>query len=118
MDKEIIEKNKQRLLAEKTRLERLLGAVAHREKDVTREEFSSDFPNVGDSLDDNAIEVSLYEANLAEEKSLEQRLHKVVAALARIADGSYGICQVGGEPIDPARLEAAPEADVCVNHSN
>lgn len=36
------------------------------------------------------------------------------AAIARIDDGSYGVCTVCGEPIAPARLKAQPEATRCV----
>jgi len=35
-------------------------------------------------------------------------------ALNRIEDGTYGICEVGGEPIPKQRLEAIPWARYCV----
>ncbi len=37
------------------------------------------------------------------------------AALERLADGSYGICENCGNPIAAARLEARPEATLCIN---
>jgi RNA polymerase-binding protein DksA len=37
-------------------------------------------------------------------------LREIDAALQRIEDGSYGICQMTGEPIPDARLEAKPWA--------
>jgi RNA polymerase-binding transcription factor DksA len=43
-------------------------------------------------------------------ESLETELGEIDAALARVADGTYGIDQLTGEPIDPARLEAVPTA--------
>lgn len=36
------------------------------------------------------------------------------AALARIADGSYGTCLRCGRPIAPDRLRARPEAETCI----
>lgn len=36
------------------------------------------------------------------------------AALARVADGSYGECETCGEAIDEARLQALPEATHCM----
>lgn len=36
-------------------------------------------------------------------------------ALARIGEGSYGTCVRCGEEIDAARLEARPEAALCIN---
>lgn len=41
-------------------------------------------------------------------------IQHIRAALARIADGTYGRCARCGEAITPARLEAVPEALVCV----
>jgi len=45
------------------------------------------------------------------------RLAEIDAALARLDAGTYGICAVGGEPIDPARLAARPTATTCVRHA-
>lgn len=117
MNPQLLEENKQLLVSEKRRLEKLLGRFAHRHDEADRENFETDFPNVGDSADDNAMEVAMYEANLGEEKTLESRLQKVNAALNRMAAGSYGMCNVGGEQIEEARLRVAPEADTCVVHS-
>ena len=50
-------------------------------------------------------------------RQLESRLERVDRALEKVEDGTYGICDVCGEPIDPRRLRAAPESSTCVNHS-
>ena len=44
-----------------------------------------------------------------------QSIRVVTAALERIADGSYGLCENCGEEIAEGRLEAIPEATRCVN---
>lgn len=44
-------------------------------------------------------------------------LDQVEAALARISDGSYGICAVCGEPIAEGRLEARPWTPYCIRHA-
>ena len=41
-------------------------------------------------------------------------LAEIEAALARLADGSYGICQVCGARISAERLAARPAARACV----
>ena len=44
-----------------------------------------------------------------------QELQEVEAALARIDDGSYGICSDCGEEIGAARLKANPAARRCLS---
>lgn len=43
-----------------------------------------------------------------------RELKDIDAALTKIEDGTYGICEECGEPIDPRRLEAIPQARLCV----
>ncbi len=43
-------------------------------------------------------------------------LAEVQAALARIADGTYGKCSVDGGPIEEARLKAIPWTQYCLKH--
>lgn len=42
-----------------------------------------------------------------------KQLAAVIAALRRLADGSYGTCARCSEPIEHARLVAVPEAALC-----
>ena len=113
--KQLIENNSQRLSEEKKRLEMLLGRIA-KPKKAGGDKFEAKHPEYGDQDDENAAEVAAYETNLAEEHDLEPRLRKVDAALERIKSGTYGICKIGGEPLLPERLEAAPEAENCGQH--
>ncbi len=41
-------------------------------------------------------------------------LEKVERALAKIRKGTYGLCERCGNPIDRARLEALPHAELCI----
>jgi DnaK suppressor protein len=45
---------------------------------------------------------------------VEREIASVKRALARIEDGTYGECVHCGEDIAPARLEARPEAALCI----
>lgn len=118
MNQELLTINKKKLEEEKSRLEKLLSRFAHRQDEAGKENYKTDFPNVGDSADENAMEVEMYETNLGEEKTLEARLEKVNSALERMASGTYGRCAVGGEEVEEARLRVVPEADTCVTHSS
>lgn len=65
---------------------------------------------MGQKEDENAAEVTTYEERLSLRKNLEKTLDEVVAALAKIAEGSYGVCVKCGKAIDEKRLEAFPAA--------
>jgi RNA polymerase-binding transcription factor DksA len=67
---------------------------------------------------DQATALDEYQENAAVLSDLEARYNQVLAALARIEDGSYGICEVGGEEIEAARLDADPAAATCKAHMN
>ena len=44
----------------------------------------------------------------------EIMLQKIAAALRRLDDNEYGLCQACDEPINPKRLELDPTAVLCV----
>ncbi len=46
--------------------------------------------------------------------NLRDLIEKVRAALARIDDGSFGHCEVCGEPIEAERLDALPYTTLCL----
>ena len=50
------------------------------------------------------------EKDLSILEQLEAELSELQAALERIDNGTYGVDEVTGAPIDPARLEALPAA--------
>jgi DnaK suppressor protein len=50
-------------------------------------------------------------------KHLDAKLRDVERALEKLGEGTYGVCDVGGEPIGQERLEAIPWAVRCVEHA-
>jgi DnaK suppressor protein len=53
-------------------------------------------------------------SQVAVHERLQDTLADVVRAEEKLAEGSYGICDVCGQPIPPDRLEALPWATLCV----
>ncbi|MBV8462029.1 MAG: TraR/DksA C4-type zinc finger protein [Acidimicrobiales bacterium] len=49
---------------------------------------------------------------------LQESLREVARALERLEAGDYGRCEVCGEEINPARLEAMPSTRFCIKHAN
>ena len=47
-----------------------------------------------------------------------KQLTDVKHALEKIEAGTYGICEVSGEPIPLERLEAMPTATTCIEHTH
>jgi len=72
------------------------------------------------STDDLADEVDLASSELNQGMALRLRdrerllLHKIELALAKIDEGTYGICDDCQEPIEKKRLEARPVAELCI----
>ena len=47
---------------------------------------------------------------------LENRYNSIQLALKKIDQGTYGLCEISGEPIEEARLRANPAARTCIKH--
>jgi len=54
------------------------------------------------------------EMNLSVEDEIDDMLAQVDHALTKIAEGTYGICDISGNPIPKSRLEAIPWASLTV----
>ena len=54
------------------------------------------------------------ELYLLSRERLAERLERIVEALQRLRDGSYGTCAECGDAIAPGRLRALPEATMCL----
>jgi DnaK suppressor protein len=50
-------------------------------------------------------------------KKLDAKLGDVERALEKLDEGTYGSCDVCGDPIGEERLEAIPWAVLCVEHA-
>ena len=68
------------------------------------------------NLDEMTGDESHYERELAQNnlRSLVDTMREHEGALARLHDGTYGLCGVCGRAIPFERLEAIPEVDRCV----
>jgi DnaK suppressor protein len=105
-----VQKYKQQLLD----LESRLVAHATRERTQGREQ-AIDGPRdtADDSVNDEGASEDFSEAELDGKTLLEVR-----EALQRIEDGTFGLCEADGEPIEPKRLDAVPWARYCVKHQS
>ena len=56
-------------------------------------------------------------ADASSAQTLHSTLEAVLGAKAKLADGTYGQCDVCGEPIDEDRLEFLPWSTCCIEHA-
>jgi DnaK suppressor protein len=99
-----------RLEAEKKRIQDELGQLnSSRTVDDRRE--GSPFGK----REEEATESMELEKRLALENRLNSLLTEVERALQKLDAGTYGICDMCNTTIDPARMEALPQAILCLN---
>jgi RNA polymerase-binding protein DksA len=104
------------LEAEQTRLQ---GAVAFLEKENAGS-VEEELGEIGGRGEDNHMAdmaTATYDRELDEglEEGAQHTLEEITAALQRIDDGSYGVCEACGEPIGAERLSAIPWARLCID---
>lgn len=80
----------------------------------------NDFDDLHIKSDDLADEADLANSTINQQITFSIRekemvkLKRIEAALARVEDGSYGICVESGEEIEVKRLETQPWAEFCI----
>lgn len=98
------------LSAARTKLEAQLAELEERQAHLARD---LDAPADPDSSE-RAVEMEDDDALAGQAALVTREIASVKRALARIEDGEYGVCVRCGEDIAEARLEARPEAALCI----
>ena len=99
-----LESERKRLIKE---LEQLIASVRPAEERREGSPFGK--------REEEATETLELEKRLALEKRMKAQLAEVEHALHKFEEGTYGLCDICGQPIDPARLEALPQANLCLS---
>jgi DnaK suppressor protein len=68
----------------------------------------------GKRIGDGTVEAISRLTEIGVGSSLEHGLARTERALAKLDEGTYGVCDACGKPIAPARLEAAPDVALCL----
>lgn len=66
---------------------------------------------------DAATDQQYREIDLSLLEQIESELSDVELALSKLDSGTYGVCEIGGEQIEPERLEALPATRYCARHA-
>lgn len=105
----------QRGLLEEER-EKILGSIAAADRDLAELRDRNDVADVDFSEEGGEGAPTAAERSHVEtlRGQLLVRRRAVESALDRLDSGTYGICESCGGPIGEARLEAMPDATLCV----
>ena len=104
------------LLAERERVTKAIEYL-HEENPGSIEDETGEIVGTIDSerYGDTATVTYDRELDYSLEENSETVLREIDAALQRIDDGTYGICEVCGKPIGEERLEAMPWTRLCID---
>jgi len=83
----------------------------------TRQSSTGDLSNMPIHMADLGSDNFEQEFTLGLIESERQILREIDEALARIENGTYGICLATGRPISKARLKAKPWAKYCIEYA-
>ena len=105
--------NKTQLKKFKTLLESKRDDIVRRAQQTLSEDMTLDANELPDEMDLASTEyLQSFTFRLrGREKTF---LRKIQKALVKIEEGSFGMCEDCGEPIAVKRLEARPEAPLCI----
>lgn len=77
-------------------------------------QYDPEFSGYGNHMAETGTEIYEQERNLSVEQSLQQQLADVEHALNKFTEGTYGICDNCGKEIASDRLQALPQATLCI----
>lgn len=114
MNKKLIEGLKEKLESQKDALTKELSGFAVEDK-TQKNNWDVKYPNrENGGMGEEADETQEYDNLISLEYNLELRLRDVDLALEKIKNDKYGICEKCGSKMDEERLQACPEARVCM----
>ena len=71
--------------------------------------------NFGKRIGDGTTEAISRLTDVGVGRSLDDADMRVIRALAKLEEGSYGLCDRCGKPITVGRLQAMPESVLCID---
>jgi RNA polymerase-binding protein DksA len=108
-----IDELRTRLESEREELSAQLTTIEDQAFAATQSDMSGDV-GVDDESADAGTATFEREKELSIEQNVRDLIQKIDRALKRIDDGTYGICEVCGKPIEKARIKALPYVDLCI----
>jgi DnaK suppressor protein len=104
--RESLLKEQQELRSQLTELE--TSTFSDSQSDLTGETaFDEEYADSGTATFERERDLSL-------ENNVRDLLEKIEKALSRMDEGTFGVCERCGKPIEKARIKALPYASLCI----
>ena len=97
-----------------------LNGLGIRNPEVPEDWIATPGEQIDSEADENvaADRVEEWDERRATLSVLETRYNNIRRALKKIEDGTYGTCEISGEPIEEERLVAHPAARTSIAHAD
>jgi RNA polymerase-binding transcription factor DksA len=108
-----IEELRARLEEERVELDTQLITIVEDTFATAQSDLSGDI-GLDDEPADAGTATFEREKDLSIENNVRDLLQKIERALRRMDEGTYGVCDICGKPIEKARIKALPYVDLCI----
>jgi DnaK suppressor protein len=105
---------RKRLLDEREQLQRQSAEIAEASFGGAQSELSGDLASFDEEFADAGTATFEREKDLSLTNNIRDLTDKIDHALERIDEGTYGLCERCGRPIEKARIKALPYATLCI----
>ena len=106
---------RERLVHERERVSDMIAGLRSEGLDQEEADQTGELSHYDQHPADQASETFERAKDLSILEQLESELAEIEAALQRVDDGTYGLDENTGEPVDPERLDALPTARTNIN---
>ena len=104
--RDALEKERDELQSQLTEIEN--STFSQAQSDLSGEmAFDDEYADAGTATFERERDLSL-------ENNVRDLLQKIEKALSRMDEGTFGICERCGKPIEKARIKALPYANLCI----
>src|SRR3712207_6304845 len=104
---------RRRLVEEREELQTQLTGIEEDTFAASQSEMTGDV-GLDDEMADAGTATFEREKDLSIEQNVRDLLQKIDRALKRMDEGTFGICDRCGKPIEKARIKALPYVDLCI----
>ena len=114
MNKRDLKHFEKKLLGERERLAKALGKLESSVLKRTQRESSGDLSAYSIHMADLGTDAMERENDLQVASAEGRLLVEINEAIARLAEGTFGVCETCGKEIDHRRLDVVPQARLCL----